>query len=186
MRYVFMRQMHHDLSIYNLLRNWYVAYHGTDEPRVVPSSRGWVQPFRTILEQKERDNRGRTISWNALHLRFIMSEWASAEPPPLSVWTSHCSFGQRDKASLTPTYSFTPHHHTNWTKESGGGGAHWYALHVSIPQPQPSPLETLFHYIYYAFSIRELVNVQLVHVCMCMWADLDVPSYVYIAVTNQL
>lgn len=46
------------------------------------------------------------------------------------------------------------------------GEPHWYSLHISIPQPQPSPLETLFHYIYYAFGITELVNVQCAHVCV--------------------
>lgn len=58
--------------------------------------------------------RGRTHHQSeCMNLKFIMTEWASEEPPPLSAWTSHCSSGQRDKASLTPTYSFTPHHHTN-------------------------------------------------------------------------
>lgn len=49
----------------------------------------------------------------------MITERDSEDSRPPSVWTPYCSFGQRDKASRTPTYSFTPHHHTNWTTASG-------------------------------------------------------------------
>lgn len=52
-----------------------------------------------------------------------------------------------------------PRHHANSNRESGGS-------RIEIHITSPSSLETLFHYIYYAFSVREWVNVQCVNSCV--------------------
>lgn len=104
------------------------------------------------------DKRGRTIS---CHVWIFSSWWLSGPvktPGPRLCGLLTVALGKAIKLLSLPHIHLPP---TITPIEPGSlGEPHWYSLHIFIPQPQPSPLETLFHYIYYAFRITELVNVQ--------------------------
>lgn len=91
--------------------------------RQVWGASSWSQWLNSVVqhqtEQEMQVGREDTPS-GSVNRKLVMTGWASEDSWPPSVWTPYCSFGQRDKAFFTPTYSFTPHHHTNWTRESGG------------------------------------------------------------------
>lgn len=105
------------------------------------------------------------------HVAVWRGQWLLFQPENLTVqhaWTASISTtmcglltvasGEGIKLLSVPHINLPP---TIAPIEPGSlGEPHLYSLHISNPQPQPSPLETLFHYIYYAFSIRELLNVQ--------------------------